>query len=101
MLKYRFLQVREITADIPNANLQYIIETIQSSSILEVKVHTITSLLFQLFEGKWCALSHLYDMGVPSMPTNKAFNFHLNCTRIVFAFINIQLELVWDSTNSY
>ena len=37
MLKYRFLQVRGITADIPNANLQYIIETIQSSSILEVK----------------------------------------------------------------
>lgn len=32
-----FNKVREITADIPNANLQYIIETIQSSSILEVK----------------------------------------------------------------
>ena len=32
-----FNKVRGITADIPNANLQYIIETIQSSSILEVK----------------------------------------------------------------
>jgi hypothetical protein len=74
LLKYCCFQVRAITADLQSANLQYIKDTLQSSSMLETQVTTVFLIQFHLFQGKCCAISHLYDSGFCQCPQRSSWS---------------------------